>query len=635
MNTSLPENDPAVTQTRQLVQEYLDRAKPSDEWHRKIDTWRALYSFSHYTGEPKPGESRYADPSPTNVVDLATGIMLANPIEWRAQGWEPSLVEEKYTGHVEKYLAGLLSINSEREECLIPYEILLHFIRDGAAILYSVWDQGLADRYYTQTKIPDPKNPMGVKNIAAFTEPPIRVKVIDPRQVWLVPGAPKRWSAVIRVTKMSIYDAETMFQIQLEKYRGYAMRQKLQTEVTIKDFWRVIDRPEPMMKDGRVVMNQVLGTPEMAVQTVVENALLCEEQVVWPLRPMPGYDDLPFTIGFYKPVSRDAGGDWGHSILEPMKTSLEMLEKNINRRQREIDLFTSLPLVTRVVAGRSVDVDPVFGTKVELNTDENIEFLRWPGNPPDVELQINFQRARLQQASFADAFSAAGTGQAAGYVLSQMSDQNRIRLEQPTKHLELLWSRWAEKTLHLTAAFARGAVVRVYGQLKGRDFTEQVFTEHMDKYLVRAQFTPKFPADDIKKSAMASQARGALSLRTIQERYYGVEQTDDERERMAQDQAANNPIMQRYLVTAALTELAEEGDQAAAQTLQWMQQSEAAGQPPGPEAGPPNPTQPTGMPTSSGGFRPEEMAAPPPGQETMDVMNSMATAAPSLMGGGL
>src|SRR5690606_32741435 len=150
-----------------------------DRWHRDIEHRRDLYNFEHWKGvRAAPNEAQYADPTYTNSVDLAVGVLLANQLDWEAFGWTPSLAEEMDSSKVEKYLAGIIAINNEREEYHIPYETIMHFARDGAAVLYSPWDPKLAEHGQKPMQIVDPEgNP---QEVMAYTECPIRMQVIDP-----------------------------------------------------------------------------------------------------------------------------------------------------------------------------------------------------------------------------------------------------------------------------------------------------------------------------------------------------------------------------------------------------------------------------------------------------------------------
>ncbi|GAG48474.1 unnamed protein product, partial [marine sediment metagenome] len=117
----------------------------SGKWHGKIKRWRALYNLSQAAGaKKKPKEEYYPDPTALNVADIAVGVILANDIEWTAMGFSPDPEEQRVSSRIEKYLAGTLDVNSEREERHILYETILNFVRDGCGCLYTVWDEALA-----------------------------------------------------------------------------------------------------------------------------------------------------------------------------------------------------------------------------------------------------------------------------------------------------------------------------------------------------------------------------------------------------------------------------------------------------------------------------------------------------------
>ena len=109
--------------TSQHVQVMLTKARSHcTPLHDQIEKWRDLYDFNHYVGRPMPHESRYADPTYTNVVDLAVGILLANGLEFRASGWVPSKMEMEESTRIEKFLMGLIHTNNLRDEVDIVYE---------------------------------------------------------------------------------------------------------------------------------------------------------------------------------------------------------------------------------------------------------------------------------------------------------------------------------------------------------------------------------------------------------------------------------------------------------------------------------------------------------------------------------
>ena len=587
----------------------------SRAWHDQIKHWRDLYNQNHYKVRPKPGETQYADPIYLNTVDLAVGVILSNSLDWKAAGWTPSAVEEVETSRVEKYLAGLVEINSDRNQYSIEYESLLNFVRDGAAVLYSVWDPNLAQRSLAY-------DPQGGK---VYLEPPILLQVLDPLTIALFPGAQGRWAKIIRTVQMTPYDVELIYGVRLNKHARMSDLDRMTTKFDFQDFWEIV----PTKGVPPKLQAWYERRPHM-----IQNAVMFDDEFIRPLRAMPGYDSLPYTVGFFKPVDRNNPKDWGHSIEAPLESSVEMLERSTNRRQRQIDVFSSLPIVVRSATGRPVAMDPGLGNRVTLGPDEDIGFPKWSGDPPDVDRHAQFLSERAQQASFPNSMFGQGAGASAGYALSQLNDMSRIRLTQPTVHLQLMFSQHARMILKLTRNFGGDASVRVYGRMRGRDFSEQVNGATADNYRVTASFKPVFPNEEVRKHAMATQVAGMLSQRTIMSTYLGIEQPDDERQQKMVEMLQEHPLMKQYALVAALTEMADGGDEAAAMVLQQMQSGTQApaGEPGRPEE-PRRMEQLQGLAGPRGLPAPQDVGQPPPGQSFLDQFANQANAAPDLAGG--
>jgi hypothetical protein len=587
----------------------------SRPWHDNIKLWRRWYAGHHYEKPALPFEDRYADPTPTNVVDLAVGMLTTKALEFTAHGWNPSVEEEQDAGRIEKYLAGTIYANNEREGVDIPYEVVTHLVRDGAAILYSVWDPELAKG-----------SKIVFNGKTLYDQTPIRVQVIDPLQIFVLPGGPKRWASIFRVWEMTVHDAEMTFNRKIATLMHLNSMDRMTQKIEIRDWWRVVDRG-----DG---------------EYVVESALLAHDEVIRALAIMPGYEDLPYSIGFFKPVSRDSSADW-HNIMRPLEDTIRHLERSINRRAKQILVYTSLPLIARTIANRNLILDPALGNMVTMTGEEGLEYPKWPGNAPDVEMHINFLRARLQQAGFTDVMFGEGPSQVSGYALSQLGDQNRIRLSQPVIHLEMMWSSWARKVLRMTTNFTGGKIdIRVYGSLKGQDFIHQLETKELEYYIVRAVVKPEFPNERTRNHAMAIQVRDLLSERTVMENYLEIDQPDDERERRMDDMISKDPAMIRFQVLQRLLEYVKSEDEmiatAASMAVQQLQASGVGGPQgggtgmgkPGAPDGAPAPGNALGLQSAGGGATPQAGGAAPAGGSFTDKLRQMTEAAPGLTPGG-
>jgi hypothetical protein len=275
------------------------------------------------------------------------------------------------------------------------------------------------------------------------------------------------------------------------------------------------------------------------------------------------------------------------------------------------------------MAGRNIQIDRALGSHVALQPDEDISFPRWPGNPPDVAQHIDFLQDRLQQAGFSQIGE---VNAVSGYALSQLSDQARIRLEQPVRHLELLWSGVAKDIMELTSLFAPEASVRVYGTMREKDFAESIMEADLRDYKVSAHFLPEFPGEEVRKHAMATQVRGLLPDFYIMERYLGIQQPDDVFERQVYELILKDPVAIRFAIMKKLEEKAKAGDEIAQMMLQ-QQAQESLPPPGGQSTGGPSPEQLTGTagPTGEG-----PSGEPPPGQSEGDFIDQAVNAMPGM-----
>lgn len=592
----------------QEVQARAMRAKAYvKDWKENIQRWRNLYNSKHYR-LPSGTEPQYNDPTHTNTVDLAVGIMLKNKVRWHAYGFHPSRTEQINTGKIEKLVEGILDINDVREEKSSLYELFLNYTRDGGGVIYSVFDPILAEECLEEIDQVDPNSPTGISKVQVYSEPPIRTQIIDPGKVFLMPGGPKRWLMIGRSEEMTVLDVETLYGVSIPQYASMSQDDKAMQKAEFMDIW------------DYTVLN---GKP--AVRNTVTFA-------GFPIRGpmiMPGYTELPYTVQFYKPTS-DAPSGW-HNIMQPMEATVELLERMVNRRSHQIDVYTGLPIVSRTQAGRVVQVDKGLFNHVNISTDESIEFPAWPGNAPDVQLHIEFLRTRVNQSGFSDVMYGNGSGEAAGYAMAQQSDQNRIRLEQPIYHLELMLTSWAKKTISLLSTFATGHEICVYGHHRGKDYKEYVNVDNLKGYAIRAEIRPHFPAEESRKVAMASQVKGILSDYTIMERFLDIEQPEDEQDRKMIDAAVMNPLVVNYAIMAELTAMAEAGDAVAQKVIMIMEQGGMPGEPGRPKEAP-NPVQPTGLASSTGELTSQEQGNPPAGQSASDQMTSAANEKPGYVG---
>lgn len=575
--------------------------------HDNIKRWRKLYDMKHYEGTAKLKEIRYSDPTLTNTVDLAVGIKLGNDLRWHAFGFVTSKEEQKMTGMIEKLIAGTLEINNEREERHLLYHLYLNFDRDACGVIYSVYDPELATKSHTIAEVVDPTSDLGVAAKHKFYEPPIRTQVVDPSKFFCLPGGPRRWLMMGMQEQRSVLDVEKAYNWKSDRHAHLSDEQK------------------------STIMGKFVNAWDYAyegTEIYVRNTIIFENQNVKGPDKMDGYEDLPYTIQFFKPTGDDS--DQWHNIMTPLESSVSLLERSFNRRAYQVDVFTGLPLVIKTQPGRRVSIDPGLFNSVNISPDEEIVFPTWPGTAPDVQMQIDFLRSRIQQSGFSDVMFGSGQNQIAGYAVSQLGDQNRIRLQQPIQHLELLLTTWAKKTLRLLGYFAKDSIICVYGRQKGIDYKDEIDLADIQGYSIRAEIRPNYPNEKTRKVAMSTQVKGLLSEHTIMEDYLDIQQPEDEQKRKIIEAVMKHPVALQYALMAELKVMAEGGDEIAMMTLQSMMNQGAQNEGGRPKE-PNNPEQPIGLQSPDGGPTRVAEGGEPYGQSAMDQQENMANEAPGMV----
>jgi hypothetical protein len=580
---------------------YRAKAKCS-KWHSRIKEYEKFYDLEHYNDSPRTGERRITLTKGTNIVDLAVGVLTANELTIQAVSPEESETIRKQASLVEQFLDGVIYINSERQETDLRYDWTFYQVRDGAVGLKTIWDNSFDASLKVEADEEGNQR-------AVYDQLPICVNVLPAKYLFPEPGGKLgRWKYVFYAIERTIEDMEREYG-PMEKYNSMSKKQKETKKGDFIDYWGEVQLP-----DG---------------SWAIENATLYDNRLMDGPRIMDGYNDIPITMMFYKPIGHVNPEDWGHSILRPVTQMVEELEWRVNRQTRLLNVFANMPLIARTRDGRPVKVDAAFGDVVQLNEGEDIAFPVWPGTPPDFKEQLAMVSSEIADASFPAVMYGEGTGSGSGYALSQQGDAGRIRLTQPQRQQERSMSIWARKSLTLLRNFSPQYTVEVYGDKAGAPYSQELTGEDTVGFRVNFQLKPQFPNDEVRKVAMATQTKDTLSAETRMEKYLGIQQPDQETTKILRDMARRHPMMVEYQMTSLFRELAEEGDPAAAAVLQKL---EAGGQPggggpPGPAPGGPKPEQSPGLPTSRRGeVTQQERGLAPPGQEPSEEVFRVAQA---------
>jgi len=538
-------------QLLQLIGEAEGRLRNRDT---SIKRHRALYEMRHYSNDSSAGLSQsqkrlvnnysYQSNAPTNVVDLTTGILSHNALRLKAYtGLRSTKKSDAEAGDIERLSSGILQVNSLEQEADLHHDVIHNSAIDGGVGLRCVWVDGGITEVPEETQGPTPMDGLLNRAKGLFgrqPEPtvtpawlqgcPIKIHVIPLANLIYLPGGPKgRWSFVAYRCDRTIADIRTEFpDFKQGQVIGFAEQRKVKSKFFDVWFWG----------EGNEVYNAIFADNEM---------LRCE--------PMKGYDDLPYTICFFKPNESEDLSMLGIGALDTIEDDVRFYEDRVSHTMRWLDIWANLPLFVKTRDGRAIDVDAVYGNVVNLGLEESAGFINPGGEPPDHDKLLSLLRQGISDGSFPPvAYGAGPGGMNSGYGISQLAEGGRIRLEQPKRQIEMLWTVTLLKALSLFRNFAPNKGMQVFGEYKGSQFAlNNIVGQQTSGFVVSVSLDPHFPQDEARMISLGNQALAikGMSKRTVQERFFGIDDPDEENRRQLIELMQADPRMAEMVMREA------------------------------------------------------------------------------------
>lgn len=334
------------------------------------------------------------------------------------------------------------------------------------------------------------------------------------------------------------------------------------------------------------------------------------------------YGSPPYVYSFGQGISTRDPGKMGMSLLYPLRFLLPYLDRLLSQKGTAIRLWCwptpvlkqSVQLsVTGPEGGpaplRSLEVVP--GKLVSLYPDEELTFLVWEGNGPDADEMVSLIMTMIERAGLADVLYGQGSTGDSGYLVNQLIAAARMKLKPLVAHanrsiqamIRCLWD---------IVEYQIKQTVYVYETGKGRGWIG-IGPDDLGGYRqVEVTLNPIMPVDAYARSSQAiNELRAGLRSRRSAMEMIGIEQPDEEEQRILVDQWKQSPQVQQLLVNEAIKRAGlklQEPEPGPAQVLQQLPgmppalqqvaQQQLGSQPP-PEA--------EGMP-GAGGVPPEIVA---------------------------
>lgn len=572
-----------------------------------IDDMRDLYFLEHHKGRvPEAGETLITTSKATNIVDLGVGILSSNPMRIRVYSGVGETEESKNaSNHVERFLRAALYINNERYETDIEVESITDQLRDGWAAIYSYWDRDTE------------------KDEQGYKELPVHLKVVEVKNLYWDEGGPRgKYRSFVYSCDREVRSIEEEWGVEIP---GFESLDSKKQKVKYVDYWewqKVSQEPLAQQEQVKDELGDVVGMQDVQISQpdvwVLVNAITADSRWVKEPEFMFGYDDIPYTIIPGRLTRNEDPGKRALSLLFPTAQKIRDLNNQLTHHRRLVNLYAAMQPVIETQDGvEPPNVDSVLGKPIMLRTGERMYFPQWPGTPPDVDKALADTKEEIQEGSFPSVAFGQGTD-SSGYGMSLLNDSGRTRLYQFQRNLERAWSSVFRKILSLAANFAPNDSLPAYGRLHGAAFYMPIVGGDMKGFRVDVAIKPDFPQDKAQRVTQATQlkAQGIVSDWTIWEDTLGIEQPDEEQNRMMQQRVMEDPAVMKAAIKKYLGVYDPEGAKAFESTQEQNQMAQATmGQPPSQRPSgelPPSSVMPQEM---AGIMPPQATGGVPPGQE--------------------
>lgn len=465
---------------------------------------------------------------PTDIIDMAVTMIINESPNIEVLSHKESKTAVDKQNKVERLLVGAYYINTIVQGVDPIYDATLNQLLYGWGVLRALWD---IDR----EKMLDKKD-----GFVADYMFPILVQSISPYYVYPVPGGKfERWRAVVFL----------------------ADRQKAE----IEDEWGIKIEPQAAGDDEPI--------QEFYDDTLLEyvdywcwhddkiyNAVLADGEFVKEPQEMEEYEGLPYEVFFAregpdKTAGEHVGLSFLYTVLEPIK-EMELLA---NRELRSIELYADPPIVTKKNQDSpSIDVQTGPGARIEIETGEDVFYLQWQGNSPDVRAAKDFWSKLAQQFSFPDIFSGV-VGGTSGLDTIALQQGGMAKIFTPRRNLEQALERLNTKIIRMFQKRRPKDTLRVRGtrmeadeehtfafDIKGNDTKGFEYT----KVTIRA----KFPQEELRNAAIAQGlvTSQIYSKRDTMSKFLFVQDPERMRRRIQEETAEDNPMWAEFHIKQLL-----------------------------------------------------------------------------------
>lgn len=565
-----------------------------------------------------------------NAIDLATAILSGYSPAFRVT--VPGIAGSKVTSRAEKFIGGVLRINSRRQQVDLVRDTVFRAALDGAVGLRVCWDAS---------------NPKPLSRV---------MDNIDGQDAMVSTYADRDFPIVVQT--VPIDELHIISRGRYGKPFDEIVQLDMRTGDEVINEWYGVEGAEVAWiaeMPGRVRAEQRdryiewWGEVRESDQTTsVYHAVLWQNE--WVVKPRrTTYPCIPYIVAGWK-VVKDKELQLEHlPFLYAMINPSNGWEYLLSRTFRLVDMLSSLPPILERESGQPINISGAWGKVLGLSKGDKLYFPQYPGQPPDVYNLMAELRRQVDEATFSQAmFGQLSSKNASGYALGQQIGSDTIRLDNPRANLELAFATVADVIFQLMQAYAPQEYIAVTGTVKSKDLGAVLSGVETTAMVVECTIKPKMTQDELRRAAIGAQLASlpgkVISIYKILQDYFDVEQPEEEIDRVKAEEAENDPLIKLMAISEVLHKTGSPWASFIDQQLQGMLGKMGApgmpgGAPQGGDVGGIPPQAPAGVDNLGMGVPQFTLGnaptVPPSGnpQESADLMAMLGGAMPPDMGG--
>jgi hypothetical protein len=266
------------------------------------------------------------------------------------------------------------------------------------------------------------------------------------------------------------------------------------------------------------------------------------------------YRRVPYVYAMGQTVSSKDPARQGMAMLYPLKNIVPVLNRLLSQKASAVRLWCWPTVLVQTglsapagddAAPRVIELKP--GQAIPLLPGEEVRFLTWEGNGPDIDEMISLIQGMAERAGMADSLFGVNPGGDSGYAINQLISAARVKFKPIIAHAERAMEMMISTLLDIVEYQIKQPL---YVYRRGEDGGWiGLHPDDLRGYRqIEFKLNPVMPTDEYARSSKAinENRAGLRSVYSAMEQI-GIEQPEDEEDRILVDRLKQSPQIQAIL----------------------------------------------------------------------------------------